>query len=225
MLPPGELRLPGWWAAYHYEGLGPVSGDDCDLVPAGTNGFFFFVGDVTGKGIAASILIAHLHATFRAFVTMDLPLPQIVARASRSLCEHTLPSHFATLACGRADDGGTVCLCNAGHVPPLLVRRGRPTALPATGLPLGVFCDAEFAEHRLELQAGDALLLYSDGLVEALDTAGREYGTDRLNRLAGALHGLPPPEFLVACRKDWLSHRAGAPKTDDLSLMVIRRTD
>ncbi|NLI47993.1 MAG: serine/threonine-protein phosphatase [Acidobacteria bacterium] len=200
-----------------------MRGDLCDLVPAGDGGFCFFLGDVAGKGIAASILVACLHATLQALVTTRLPLPHFLERASRSLCEHTLPSHYATLVDGCARTDGSVTLCNAGQVPPLLHQDGTVTLLPATGLPLDVFCDEQFLGHRLDRQPDDALLLDSDGLVEARNADSYECGVDCLSRLAASLHPLPPAEWLETCRRDWLVFRAGAPKTDDVSLMVINR--
>ncbi|MFC1683618.1 SpoIIE family protein phosphatase, partial [Candidatus Zixiibacteriota bacterium] len=143
LLPEKTLRTAGWETAYHYEGAGPVSGDYCDLLISNGD-LYFIVGDVSGKGIAASMLMAHLHASFRSLVSLGLPLDQVMARASRMFCEITLPTHFATLVCGRANGMGEVQICNAGHNPPLLVQGSKISDLEATGLPLGMFCEGTF---------------------------------------------------------------------------------
>src|SRR5438876_894777 len=82
------------------------------------------LGDVSGKGVAASMLMAHLQAMFRTLVSTKLPLDQIPERASRVFCESTLPTHYATLVCGKASPNGELEISNAGHLPPLLVHQG-----------------------------------------------------------------------------------------------------
>ena len=121
LLPKHSFQVEGWETAYHYEGAGPVSGDYCDLL-SHEGHLYFTVGDVTGKGVAASMLMAHLHATFRTLVSLELPLEQVMERASSMFCQSTLSTHFATLVCGKANSSGEVEICNAGHPPPLLIQ-------------------------------------------------------------------------------------------------------
>ncbi len=162
----------GRWA-YRYEPAGIVSGDYCDLVTDQSGGFYFMLGDVTGKGVAASMLMVHLQATFRTLIPMGLPLRELVERASRVFCESTLPTHFATLVCGRAAASGEVEVCNAGHPPPLLLRRDEVLPIEPTGLLLGAFCDEQFATSRIRVDPGQSILLFTDGLTEARNESGR----------------------------------------------------
>lgn len=172
LLPKPGFQAAGWETAYHYEGAGPVSGDYCDLLSHGGD-LYFTIGDVSGKGVAASMLMAHLHATFRTLVTLELPLNQVVERMSRMFCQSTLPTHFATLVCGKASDNGKVEICNAGHPPPLLIHGSKIDEIEATGLPLGMFCDEHFTVCTVQLDPGDTILIYTDGLSEALNKGGR----------------------------------------------------
>ncbi|HYE64175.1 MAG TPA: SpoIIE family protein phosphatase [Pyrinomonadaceae bacterium] len=223
LLPEQNLRLDGWEVYYHYEAAGPVSGDYCDLVCAEGDDLYFILGDVSGKGIAASMLMAHLHAMFHTLISVGLPLNQLVERASRVFCESTLPTHYATLVCGRASSSGEVEICNAGHLPPLLLREGRITRIEATGLPVGVFCNEHFSASKLQLVRGDTLLLYTDGLSETRNGSGSEYGVERLSRLACEYHDRSPEALVGACTKDLAAFCAGTPKADDLTIMAIRR--
>src|SRR5262249_47031945 len=121
LLPDSTVRVGAWEASYRYEPLGPVSGDHCDLIPTDGGDLWFVLGDVAGKGVAASLLMSHLRAMFRALVPIGLPLHETMARASRVFCESTLPNLYATLVVGRAGADGSVELCNAGHPPVLVV--------------------------------------------------------------------------------------------------------
>ena len=223
LLPKRNLSIDGWEVSYHYEALGPVSGDYCDLVCAEDGHLYFIFGDVSGKGVAASMLTAHLHAMFRTLISVGLPLRQLVERASRVFCESTLPTHFATLVCGRADLKGEVEICNAGHLPPLLIRQGEVTSIEATGLPLGMFCNEHFKVYKAQLAPGDTILLYTDGLSEARNMMGVEYGVERLSRLAGESHQLPAQDLVGACLDELAAYQYGATREDDLTLMAIRR--
>jgi len=224
LLPQRQVRFGGWDISYHFEPARVVSGDYCDLLTSDTDeGLFLSLGDISGKGVAASMLMAHLHATFRSLIPADLPLNRLVERANRLFGESTLSSHYATLVCGRARSSGTIELCNAGHPPPLLVRGGAVTRIKATGLPLGLFGTVEHATTEVKLSRGDSLVLYTDGISEARDETGEEYGVDRLARLVGDSHALPPAEMIAALRNDLTAFRSKAPVTDDVTIMSIRR--
>ena len=225
LLPEHDLAHNGWEIHYRYEPAGPVSGDYCDVVrPAGDAGnLYFLFGDVSGKGVPAAILMAHLHATFRSLVAADFSAEQLVERANRVFRESTLSPYFATLVVGRAAASGDLEICNAGHWPPLLLSGGKVTAVDPTGLPVGTFYSANYSSRHLALAPGDALVLYTDGLSEARDRSGAEYGAERLRNVLVSSPHLGPRELASACLDDLATHLQGAKKADDLTLMVVRR--
>ena len=225
LLPPPSQSFPGYEVARHYEGAGPVSGDYCDAVSGDGGSLYFAIGDVSGKGVTASMLMAHLHATLRALVPLNLPLDQLVSRASSLFCESALPSHFATLVLGRARRSGDVEICNAGHVPPLVARGGDIARIGPGGIPIGMFCDARFSVTRLRLSPGDTVLLYTDGVNESRSASGEEYGIDRLSGLLAGKAAHKTSDLIAACLRDLETFRSGTPKVDDLTLMAVRRVD
>jgi phosphoserine phosphatase RsbU/P len=224
LLPKPSLAFEGWDIYYHYAPAGPVSGDYCDLLFSQNDQreLFFLLGDISGKGVAASLLMSHLHAIFRSLITLAMPVAQLVERANRIFCESTLSTHFATLVCGKADPSGAIDLCNAGHCSPLWIRSDGARPIEATGLPVGIFCSGPYSHAQLRLAQGESLLLYTDGLTEAQDKSGSEYGLARLSELV-ANQGLSAQALTLACVEDLRIFQAGAEKTDDLSIMVIRR--
>ena len=222
LLPGPHLHHQGWEAAYHYQPASVVSGDYCDLIPSGSD-LYFVLGDVTGKGVAASMLMAHLQAMFRSLIPMRLALPELVEQASRIFCQSTLPTHYATLVCGKAGASGEIEICNAGHLPPLLVSARGVTEVAATGLPLGAFCDEKFGASRGRLEPGQAIVLYTDGLSEARNGAGAMYGSERIRDVILALSGAAPGELIGSCLKDLTTFRGALPAGDDLTIMAIRR--
>ena len=224
LLPPPTQQIDGWEVSYHYEPAGAVSGDYCDLIKGDDQSVHFALGDVSGKGVAASMLMAHLNAVFRTLISINLPLEQMMERASRVFCESTLPTQYATLVCGRATPSGDVEVCNAGHLPPLLVQKGQVTSIPATGLPVGVFCSETFSVNRIHMSKGDTLFLYTDGLSESLDGAGNEYGANRLSQLLNDNHELSTDSIISLCKRELYSFAEGRIPRDDLTLMAIRRT-
>lgn len=222
LLPRPDFAFGAWQVARHYEAAGPVSGDYCDLVSDGDGSFFFMLGDVSGKGVAAAMLMTQLHATFRSLKSIGLPLTQIVERASRLLCESSLPTQYATLVCGKADAAGAVEICNAGHLPVLWLSDNQVRTIEATGLPVGVFCEQQFSSHIVRLHPGDSLLLYTDGLSEACDIHDAEYGIERLAKLVSAGRASSPQAMINACLEDLKTFSGGARKTDDLTIMAVR---
>jgi phosphoserine phosphatase RsbU/P len=224
LLPPPTQKIDGWEVSYHYQPFGAVSGDYCDIVRGEDQSLHFILGDVSGKGVAASMLMAHLNAMFRTLISIDLPLEQMMERASRVFCESTLPTQYATLVCGRATTSGEVEVCNAGHLPPLLIQEGKVTSIAATGLPVGVFSNESFSVSRIQMNQGDGLFLYTDGLSESQDGAGNEYGAERLSRLLNENRSLSTDSMISLCRQELHTFADGSVPRDDLTLMAIRRT-
>ncbi len=224
LLPKPGLTPDGWDARYHYQPAGMVSGDYCDLFET-DGGLLFMLGDVSGKGVAASMLMSHLHATFRSLAEAGLPLDRMVEDANRIFCESTLAGQFATLVVGRAAHDGTVEFVSAGHLPVLHIHGDGATPNDSTGVPLGMFCDTRFPVHRLALAHGDTLFLYTDGLTEARNRAGAEYGLQRIHTLAARHTGIEPAGLISECLEDLLSFREGLKQTDDLTLLAVQRAE
>ena len=225
LLPQPNLRFDGWEVHYRYQPAGVVSGDYCDVMhPGGSGDFFFLLGDVSGKGMAAALLMAHLHATFRNLLTSDRRVDRLVERANRMFRESALAPYLATLVCGRAEPSGHVEICNAGHCPPLVVSRNGVAAVDPTGLPVGAFAGIKYGARTVTLGAGDSLALYTDGLSEGRNRDDEEYGAERIARVLGAHAGDGPQAMADACLADLGRHLAGSPRGDDLTIMVLRRT-
>lgn len=223
LLPKPGLSIPGWTLDYHYDPLGPVSGDYCDIITLGDSSALFIVGDVMGKGVAASMFMAQLHAIFRSLATPTCRLEELVANANRVFCEGTLSAFFATAVCGRIGQDGGVDLCNAGHCLPLHVANGNVTAMDSSGLPLGLVSEAEYGSQKIKLERGHSLVLFTDGVVESFNSSGEQYSVARLSRFLAERGTLPASELLSMSLQDVATFRSGAPRTDDVTMMVIRR--
>jgi len=220
LLPQVNLQAGGWDTSYYYAPLGPVSGDYCDLIPSDGQ-LFFVLGDVSGKGVAASMLMAQLHALFRSLTGMALPLGQMVTQANRVFCESALAGQYATLVCGLAKPTGEVEIYNAGHWPAIMVGSGGVLRIESTGLPLGMFHEVDFSATRLHVETGDMLFLYTDGLSEAR-CADDEYGVDRVTHVVRQAAAKRPAELVAACLSDLRTFVDGPP-LDDLTLLSIQR--
>ena len=226
LLPQADTRFQDWRIHYQYKPAGVVSGDYCDVIPSSTGdgSVIFLLGDVTGKGVAASLLMTHLHAMFRSLAGIGLELDKLVEMVNRLFCESTIAGQYATLVCGRIGSDGAVEIASAGHFPALLVSKTGVRRIESTGLPLGMFTTSSYAVRRARLEPDDSLLLYTDGISEARDPSGSEYGIEGLSLAAGEKYGLTPDALIAACMKDLERHSAGTRQADDQTLMAIQRS-
>lgn len=233
LLPKPDLAIPGWQTHYRYLPHGPVSGDYCDLIAtddAASPELYFMVGDVSGKGVAASLLMAHINAAFRVLAKRGLSPQDMLRTANEALAGSTLASHYATLVCGRACASGEVELANAGHCAPILVRsHGAVEVLRTAGLPLGLALGADtgdgYVAERVVLRDGDVLVVYTDGLSEAANSSEEDYGTDRLVKLVRQRRSEGPRAMITECLADLQRFLAGSERSDDLTILTLSRRD
>jgi len=225
LLPKQDLVCDGWRVAYHYKPAGLVSGDYVDLIAGPDNVLYFALGDVSGKGVAASLLMSNLNAMFRTLAPLGIPLDEIMCHANRVFCESTLPTQYATLVAGKATPDGAVELVNAGHPEPLVVSMDGVRKIDSGGLPIGLFRDEPLTSVNLQLHPGEVLVLYSDGISESRNAHDQDYGAARLSEVVRRCTAQAPKDSVAACIADLIAFSGNAPAVDDQTLMVLQRVE
>jgi serine phosphatase RsbU (regulator of sigma subunit) len=183
------------------------------------------LADVSGKGMAASLLTASLEALSAGPIEVGHPPEEICARLSRRLYVRTAPERYATAFVAVLEPAtGKLSYANAGHNPALLLRRDGPCEeLGATGVPLGLLPTADYAAEERTLGPGDCLVVYTDGVTEAANPTGDEYGMERLEKALREHVGESVPGLVLALEKDLMDFAHGVPFGDDQTLIVLRR--
>jgi serine phosphatase RsbU (regulator of sigma subunit) len=202
-----------------------VGGDYYDFLDFGPDRLGLVIGDVAGKGIAAALLMANLQANLRSQCAIALEEPQRLLQSVNLLfCANAPEGAFATLFfADYHDTSGSLRYVNCGHLSALLLRRdGRLDRLASTSTVLGLFERWECAVGESRLEVDDLLALYTDGVTEALDHAGEEYGEDRLVE-ALRRHRHRSPEALLATLVDDVRSFSPHEQHDDVTLIVARR--
>lgn len=213
LLPPQNLSHAGWRTSYRYQPAGPVSGDYCDLITSRSvdDWLYFLVGDVSGKGVAASYLMAHLSALVRRTLDVPVPVDYLMETVNRHLTERSRSTHFVTLVAGRAHTSGLVEISNAGHCRPFVLREGGCQELDSNGIPVGIMDDADYSVCDSLLSPGDSIVLFSDGVSEAMNPNGELYGDQNLARIAVGNRHQSPAQLAAACLEDVKKFRGSAP--------------
>jgi hypothetical protein len=224
LMPAHKPDIPGWNVWLYTRPANDVGGDLVDHLRIDGRSHFVALGDVAGKALPAALLSVKLQATLRALAPRFDDLGELGGAVNQILQRDGLPSRFASLVYLLvSEDSGQVRLLNAGHMPPLLVGNGRVTTLERGSMVLGMIPDVTFNEQRVELTSGDSLVVYSDGVSEAMNEAGDFFGDERLLAVVGQSAGLPP-EAIGARVLDAVATFVGdAVPNDDLSLIVLKR--
>lgn len=226
LLPARPPEVPG----YEITGVSvpcyEVGGDYFDFIDLPSGVVVVALGDVSGKGFDAALLMAGLHASVRSQAYTAAPVAEKVRAVHRYLWECTPPNRFVTLFYGELDPRThRLVYVNAGHLPPVLVRSdGAVERLEAGGLPLGILGDATYSDRAVCLEPGDLMAVYSDGVAELQSPAGEEFGTMRVVELLRQnrhLRATRLRDVLEAAIRDF---RGTAPVPDDLTFVLVRRT-
>jgi sigma-B regulation protein RsbU (phosphoserine phosphatase) len=223
LVPSRPLQLGPWQAVGRIDPARIVGGDAFSFYPLAPGRMAVAIADVAGKGVPAALLMSSVQASLRAFCDGRWRIPDAIRLVNHSVLRAAQLGKFITMFYGEVDvDGGRLRYTNAGHNYPLLRRAdGRIEKLETGGLPLGVFEEAEYALGEVPFAVGDSLLLYSDGVTEAINPAGDEFGETRLEQVWRE-HGAGRPadaiDRLVGALADF---RGPALQNDDITIVAV----
>lgn len=211
-----------------------VSGDFYDYVTLDCDRLAICFGDVSGKGISAALVMASLHSIMRTQLSLlhqgeqqelQAAASVVVGRANLQLCEGTAPEKFSTLFFGAYDvANGVLAYCNAGHLPPLLIRDGSIQSLNINGMVVGAFPFATYNADSLRLRSGDLLVAFTDGITEPENPEGLEYGEERLIERLRALAHVPAKDLIEQVMNDVVAWTEEETLQDDMTMLVVRKS-
>ncbi len=225
LMPRQNPDVPGWDIWMHTEPANDVGGDLVDYLRVDDRHHGVALGDVAGKALPAALLMVKLQATLRALIPEFDTLSALGAGVNRIIERDGLTNRFATLVyLVLTADSGEVRLLNAGHLPPLVVRQGSLEEMPRGSMALGIMAEATFDEQQVALASGDVLVVYSDGVTEAINASGDFFGDDRLRR-AILSKASQPAAAVGAGILQALEDFVGLTKPfDDVSVVVLKKT-
>jgi serine phosphatase RsbU (regulator of sigma subunit) len=225
MLPSGMFSAPGVETIGTSRPANTVGGDLYDIIPLDDGRLVIAVGDVTGKGSPAALLMALLVAMLRTLVDERLEPPDLVARLNVQVCRHAPGSRFITLFYGVYEPAtGTLTYVNAGHTQPLVLRRsGTFERLTEGGIALGMFEHSTYTVGRVAIEPNDLLTVYSDGITEAENPSGRPFDEPGLESTLTANQGQSLSAIGTAVVRAVERHTGDIRLADDLTILLLRR--
>jgi len=223
VLPSSPPNIPGFDIASSYDSWDEIGGDFFDFMylPAGNLGIA--VGDVSGKGIWAALLMFVVRTSLQAHAEHEYAMREVMARVNRSLHEDTEAEQFATLVYGVLNVPERVfTYVNASHPPPILVRAGRGFPLEVGGLPVGILPKTDYQEEVIQLESGDVIVFYSDGFTEVFNNDDEMFGDERLRRCIIDNAHLEPAEIVRVIEETIDAFLLDSEQGDDRTLVVLR---
>jgi sigma-B regulation protein RsbU (phosphoserine phosphatase) len=226
LLPAEMPRIPGWDFARLWRPAREVSGDFYDLIVEGPDQLGLVIGDVTDKGMPASLFMVFARSALRASMGQNHAPAEAVAMANSLVCRDSFEGLFATLVYARLmPDSGQLTYVNGGHNPPLLyrARQDEIQLLKRTGLPLGVMDNSAYEQVTLQLQPGDFVLFYTDGITEAVNSANLEFGQERLLRAVYELRACSTEEIISGLEQAFNAYADPSQSFDDITMLAVRK--
>jgi sigma-B regulation protein RsbU (phosphoserine phosphatase) len=219
--------MPGLDLAGHNAPCRTVGGDYYDFFPYPTGRVAMVLGDVSGKGMPASLLMMSLHSRVQDLIDEPANLGDFMTRLNRLTCAKCPSNRFITFfMCMLDSTTGELSYCNAGHNPPLVLRRdGAVERLEASGVVLGIVPQVKFDESRIRLEPGDVFVIYSDGVTEATNPVNDEFEEERLIAAVLAHRTASSAAIVEGVNAAIAEFAAGSPPADDVTLMVAKRVE
>lgn len=216
----GEIEIAGFTTPAEL-----VGGDYFDFIPVSDRILGVAIADASGHGLPAALQVRDVYTGLRMAVERDFKITRTVERLNRIIHESRLTTRFVSLFYGEIEDNGSVMYVNAGHPHPLHFHGSGVTPLVQTGLVLGPTANAAYSRGYRRLERGDALLLYTDGMIEAHGSDGTEFGVGRLIKAFLDLRGSPCDEIARALIKAVGEYAGGGEPEDDRTVVVVKRHD
>lgn len=225
LVPPGPYQKNGTSIYCYMMPANTVGGDYYDIIELQNDRLAILVGDVSGKGMPAALLMALLQGSVRTLLTAGYRGAELMAKLNVYLCSNIPENRLVTLFYGEFDTvTGGLLYINAGHNPPLLLRKNQsPERLAATSLVLGIDPGTGFESKTTQINLGERLLLYTDGVSEAFNLREEEYGEARVSAFLQTHAAVPASELIQELVSDVLKFCGAARLTDDMTLMTIAR--
>jgi len=220
--------IPGLSCTSFCEPARTVGGDYYDFLPLRNGAWGIAIGDVSGKGIGAALVMASLQASLRVqTLYARSKIETVMSNVNRLVCKSTPECFFASLFYAEYQPTSRILkYVNAGHNPPIVLRRSldRSEVVPLNAgcVPVGIFEDSQFTSKIFQLETGDVLVAYTDGITESENPTGDPFGHKRLERILCGCDGRDPQEILQRILHDLSAHSAGCAQTDDMTLLVMQ---
>jgi serine phosphatase RsbU (regulator of sigma subunit)/pSer/pThr/pTyr-binding forkhead associated (FHA) protein len=224
-LPAAAPEVAGADLAGYNAACRTVGGDYYDFFTYPNGRVAMVLGDVSGKGMPASLMMMGLQARVQVLADEPQNLAATINRLNKITCKNCPSNRFITFFIALLDPAtGELVYCSAGHNPPFIVRAdGSVTSLEGGGPPLGILSMANYSEYRAKVEPGDSLAIYSDGVTEATNAEQEEFGEERFADVLAANRQKSATEIVGAVTKALTDFAAGSPPADDITLMVARR--
>ncbi len=227
LLPVELPDLPGWNFAVRWIPAEVLAGDFYDFIPTRSGRLALAIGDVTDHGLPASLFMVFSRSSLRSAVRRSGSPAEAINMTNQVICDESHQGLYTTLFYGELDPESGMMICvSAGHNPILHYRAASDSfeVFNPTGLPLGVDYHAHYGQRQARLQAGDFLLLYTDGITEAIDPDARPFGQERLHQVLRKHAQMPPEQIIAAIEQAVHDFTQAAHLEDDITLMIVKRS-
>lgn len=227
LLPHETPQIPGWEFAAHWQPAREVSGDYYDFIPLHGGQLGIVVADVSDKGMPAALFMALTRSTVRASMSHAHSPADGITHANQLICADAADGMFVTLFYALLDpEASEITYVNAGHNPPLLYRaeQDQLVELTRTGMAMGVMEDSAFEQRTVQLDPGDFVLLYTDGVTDATDAQEQEFGEERLHHIILQEQHTPVAKVIAALEQTLYEFVGASSPFDDITIVAIRRS-
>jgi sigma-B regulation protein RsbU (phosphoserine phosphatase) len=223
LLPPARPQLSNLEIAAKFVPARTIGGDLYDFLNYSQERLGLVIGDVSGKGAPAAIYAALVSGILRSHAAMEPSPSEMLAAVNYSLAERRIDAQFVSLIyCVWDDNGRTLQVANSGLPRPIFCREGKTQVIEATGLPLGLFDDADYDEFTFQAEPGDVFVFFSDGILDATNRRGELFGRTRVEKIIADCSTEPAESMVKSIFKAAAEHAAGAPAFDDQTVVAIK---
>ena len=226
LFPKEIIQIPSYELSATVQPCASIGGDSYDIIPLKDGKFAITIADVSGKGIPAALLVSTLHALLRVYLQYPIELVELVRRLHTLVYDNSPIERFITFFIMIFDPiNHKFTYVNAGHNPPFLFRRNRNiiNELMASGLPLGMMEEQQFEIRQIDLEHGDTLVLYTDGVTEAANRKLQQFGEEKLRKCVLKNLDMTADAIKECVVRDVRGFVGNFPMSDDLTLMVLKR--